>query len=230
MSAVASRLFVVAAHPDDDAIGCGGTMSLVARSGGEVQAVYLTDGSRSHPGSRSFTPEAIRDLREREAVEGLAELGVTSAPAFFRLPDSGLATLKPGARSDACRRLSVLIETFRPDLIVAPWRRDPHADHIVAGEMACEAARDAGYCGNFAGYPVWLRIRGSAADRPQPREVREVRIPLDAAAVLAKRRAILAHRSQTTDLIDDPKGFRIDETLLERWVTPVEHLLYESPC
>jgi LmbE family N-acetylglucosaminyl deacetylase len=227
MSVFASRLFVVAAHPDDDAIGCGGTISVVTRGGGAVCIVYLTDGSRSHPESRSFTPEALRDLREAEALDALTELGVVAAPVFFRLPDSGLAMLSPAERSRTRQRLSNLIAAFEPDLILAPWRRDFHADHIVAGEIALEAARDAEFSGEFASYEIWLPIRGAAADRPANSEVRAVRVALDAAAIDAKRRAILAHRSQTTDIIDDPTGFRIDDALLATWVTPVEQLFYE---
>jgi LmbE family N-acetylglucosaminyl deacetylase len=221
------RLFVVAAHPDDDAIGCGGAISIVARAGGAVCVSYLTDGSLSHPGSRSFTAEAVRDLREAEAIGALAQLGVGTGPVFFRLPDSGLATLSAEARLQARRRLAAMIEDFQPDLILAPWRRDPHSDHVAAGEIALDAARDANYEGEFAGYQVWLPIRGTAADLPRAFEVRRIGFSIDAAAMAAKRRAILAHRSQTTDLIDDPSGFRIGEDLLERWVTSIEPLLYE---
>jgi LmbE family N-acetylglucosaminyl deacetylase len=227
MFVLADRLLVVAAHPDDDAIGCGGTMSLVARSGGSVHAMYLTDGSRSHPGSRAFAPGLVRDLREHEALASLAELGAGGSPDFLRLPDSGLGELAPYARAKAVRRIADAIERLRPDLILAPWRRDPHPDHIAASELTADAVRMALYSGDVAGYEVWLPIRGTPSDDPQPHECRGVRIALDAAAMEAKRRAILAHRTQTTSLIaDDPGGFRIDAALLARWVTPVERLFY----
>jgi LmbE family N-acetylglucosaminyl deacetylase len=228
-TAIATKLFVIAAHPDDDVIGAGGTISHVARSGGQVSVAYLTDGSRSHPGSLSYSPEDVRDLREREAVEALAVFGVTSKPTFFRLPDSGLWTLSRQARSAAAHRLAGLIAAFGPDLILSPWRRDPHADHIVTSEIARDAAKIAGYEGDFATYEVWLPIRGESRDQPSPHEVRGVRLAIDSTGMDAKRRAILAHRSQTSDLIgDDPTHFRIDADMMARWVTPVERLFYEQ--
>ncbi len=226
--ALATKLFVIAAHPDDDVIGCGGTISHVARSGGSVGVAYLTDGSRSHPGSRSHSPEDIRDLRESEAIASLAVFGVTSRPEFFRLPDGELSTLSRDVRLQTARRLAGLIVGFSPDLILAPWRRDPHADHHVASEIAREASLLAEYQGDFATYEVWLPIRGDAGDHPMPEEGRGIRIAIDATGMEAKRRAILAHRSQTTDLIDDPSRSGIDESMMARWVTPVERLFYEQ--
>jgi hypothetical protein len=56
-----------------------------------------------------------------------------------------------------------------------------------------------------------------------------VRLAIDSTGMDAKRRAILAHRSQTSDLIgDDPTHFRIDAEMMARWVTPVERLFYEQ--
>jgi len=227
--ALATKLFVIAAHPDDDVIGVGGTISHVARSGGEIRVAYLTDGSGSHPGSRSYSPEAIRDLRESEARSSLAVFGVTAQPEFFRLPDGALASLSQDARIATARRLAGLIARFAPDLILAPWRRDPHADHTVASEIARDAARLAEYDGDFATYEVWLPIHGDPADEPMPAEVRGVRLALDATGMDAKRRAILAHLSQTTNLIDDdPMHTTIDDAMMKRWVTPIERLFYEQ--
>jgi len=224
------RIFVVAAHPDDDTIGCGGTLAMASESGACVRVAYLTDGSRSHPGSRRFSASDVAAMREIEAANALAELGIGEAPYFFRLPDSGLVSLDTKERSRVVAQLSSLFRSFAPELILAPWERDPHPDHIAAAaiaRLAFETARVPGSA--FAGYDVWLSIRGESRDAPQPGEVMRSTVELSARARVAKRRALFAHRSQTSDLIDDdPGGFRITEELANRWLGPREHFFFPN--
>ena len=219
----AKRLFVVAAHPDDDTIGCGGTMAAIAASGGEIEVAYLTDGSRSHPGSRRFPPEDVAAIREREAVASLAQLGVRRAPIFFRTTDSLLGTLDRAAHAVLVDRLAEHLRSFGPDTVLAPWRRDPHGDHVAASTIAREALAAARVVARYAEYGVWLSINGVATDHPREGEAACESVALTPGALCAKRRALDAHRSQRTTLIDDdPAGFRITDELAERWLGPEE--------
>jgi LmbE family N-acetylglucosaminyl deacetylase len=223
------RVLVVAAHPDDDAIGCGGTMAMVSAAGGTVCVAYLTDGSQSHPGSRRFSPADVAAIREHEAVDALEELGVTADPLFFRLPDSELASLAFDERTRVVSRLADFVRSFEPDLILAPWDRDPHPDHMAAAAIARLAVQAALRPVAFAGYDVWLSIRGAADDRPQPGEVTVATVNLSEQARDAKRRALFAHRSQTSDLIDDdPGAFRITGDLAERWLGASETFFFSQ--
>ena len=77
-------------------------------------------------------------------------------------------------------------------------------------------------------YPVWgwTLPADTPLDEPAPQGGR-----LDIRPHLArKRRAIAAHRSQTTDLIDDdPKGFRLEPAMLARFDRPYEFFLEATP-
>jgi LmbE family N-acetylglucosaminyl deacetylase len=203
-------------------------MAMASEAGAAVRVAYLTDGSRSHPGSRRFSAADVAAIREVEAANALAELGVASEPYFFRLPDSALGSLDPDVRAGVVSNLSELFRSFGPELVLAPWQRDPHPDHVAAAtiaRLAFESARVPGSA--FAGYDVWLSIRGDFRDVPQPGEAMRSTVELDPRARVAKRRALFAHRSQTSDLIDDdPTGFRITEELAERWLGPHEHFLF----
>jgi LmbE family N-acetylglucosaminyl deacetylase len=222
----AQRLLVVAAHPDDDVIGCGGTMALVARSG-SVTALYVSDGSRSHPASREYPPERIAAVRELEALAALKALGVREPPVFLRYPDGELATLTPARRNVAVRSIAEAIDRLRPDAVLAPWLRDPHPDHGAAAALALDAVARAGFEGNVGFYEVWLRVRGEPGDRPHVGEVHATWVSLDAEARERKGRALAAHRSQTGDLIkDDTGGFRITAELTRVWLGPRERLLW----
>jgi LmbE family N-acetylglucosaminyl deacetylase len=222
------RIFVVAAHPDDDTIGCGGTIAMAAEAGAAVRVAYLTDGSRSHPGSRRFSAADVAAMREVEAANALAALGVAEVPYFFRLPDSALGSLDASTRSTVVSTLSDLFRAFGPELVLAPWQRDPHPDHVAAATIARLAFEAACVPGSaFAGYDVWLSIRGDSCDAPQPGEAMRSTVDLHPRARIAKRRALFAHRSQTSDLIDDdPTGFRITAELAERWLGPQEHFFF----
>ncbi len=228
MFAFPNRLFVVAAHPDDDTIGCGGTIALVARSGGAVRVAYVSDGSRSHPGSRRFSPARIAMMRAREARASLAILGVREEPLFFGLLDGSLGSLTATDRAPTVERLAREIDAFDADMVLAPWRRDPHPDHMAAAALTSDAISSLARVPHCLSYEVWLPIRGADIDRPTAHEAIVHTISLDADVREQKRRALLAHATQTTGLIDDdPDGFRIDETLLARWTGPRE-ILYES--
>ena len=61
---MSQSILVVAPHPDDESIGCGGTICLHHRQGDRVQAVFLTSGER---GIADVSPKTAREIREAEA-------------------------------------------------------------------------------------------------------------------------------------------------------------------
>ena len=67
-----ASVLVVSPHPDDDVIGCGGTLARLAERGTPCTVAYVTDGSQSYPGSAAFAPERIARIREAEARQALA--------------------------------------------------------------------------------------------------------------------------------------------------------------
>jgi LmbE family N-acetylglucosaminyl deacetylase len=90
-----------------------------------------------------------------------------------------------------------------------PWRRDPHCDHRESWRLAQTAIGSAKNNARVFEYAIWLDELSQPEDFPQPREVESVMFDISP-AVGAKRAAISAHHSQTTNLInDDPKGFRL---------------------
>ena len=99
----ATRLLVIAPHPDDDVLGAGGLMQRVKARGGTVRVVYLTDGDGYPEGVKQEdhveTPSARDYLgygkqRRREARAALVRLGLADAfQTFLGFPDSGLCKL-----------------------------------------------------------------------------------------------------------------------------------------
>src|SRR5262245_24763740 len=108
----ATRLLVVAPHPDDEVIAAGGTIRRVAAAGGALRVVYLTDGEASTAGVQATEgrndmprPGDYRDYgqrRKREARRALGTLGVKNdaAPIFLGFPNNGLSRLMTRYWSD----------------------------------------------------------------------------------------------------------------------------------
>src|SRR5262245_46207852 len=96
----ATRLLVVAPHPDDETLGAGGLMQRVRATGGAVKVVYLTDGEGYPEGVRiedhvaSPTTNDYRGYGRRRRHEAAGALGLApSAATFLSFPDGGLCQL-----------------------------------------------------------------------------------------------------------------------------------------
>ncbi|AGY60605.1 PIG-L deacetylase family protein [Gloeobacter kilaueensis] len=224
---------VVAPHPDDETLGCGGAIALLRKANIPVEVLVVSDGTRSHPGSRRWPAPALRKLREAETREALGVLGVESdCITFLGLPD-GAVPFEMDLEAFAwavqrCRRYLDEL-TIEVRAIVLPWRRDPHADHRAAWNLLYRASGGFRSFERRLEYPIWLWEQGGAQHLPQPWEVGSWR--LDIAAVIERKlAAIAAHRSQTSDLIDDdPDGFRLTPETLAFFERPWECYL-EAPC
>jgi len=206
------RILVVAPHPDDETLGCGGLIAMAAEAGLEVVVAVLTDGAGSHPGSELYPPPRLAQVRGSELVRALEILsGGRAKSVAFGAPD--------GRLGDVERDAQAWLAAFRPfECVFAPWAADPHPDHQAAYRAALAVAID--WRARLYSYPIWgltLEDEADAGARGRPHR-------LDVRSRLAcKRRAIEAHRSQVGDLItDDPKGFRLSAADVSRHLEPFE--------
>ena len=82
------RVVVVAPHPDDETLGCGGAISLLIAKGYQVKVLIVSDGTGSHPNSQKYPALALQAIRSQETIAALAILGVKpEAITFLRLKD-----------------------------------------------------------------------------------------------------------------------------------------------
>lgn len=191
------RVVVVAAHPDDEVLGFGGCLALLAARGVALTVVSVTDGEASHPGSEAVTPRDLTGIRAAETRAALAELGAEGA-AVVRLgvPDTRVADHEQRVTDDLVPLLS------GADLVVAPWTGDVHGDHEAAGRAARSAARTAGVpCWT---YPVWMWHWATPGDPRVPWDrARLVGLPPEVQRL--KRAAVARFRSQTEPLGPAPE-------------------------
>lgn len=207
---------VVAPHPDDESIGCGGLIALLRERRVPVSVVLLTDGTGSHPGSRRFPPASRYALRLREMRRALLLLGVDAPLVEVGLPDGALPGHGTAGFADAVEVVHGCLEALAPATLLAPWRRDPHPDHRAASQIVRAANTLRQRPSRLIEYGVWLAERGADGDLPRPDEARAWRVNIG--AVLAKKQAaVAAHASQWGGVIDDdPGGFVLPPTLRAR--------------
>ncbi len=173
---------VLTAHPDDEVLGAGGTLSLLASAGVRLRLVSVTDGEASHPGLTDRN--ALAERRTAETTAALRELGAESAEVIrLRFPDTGL----PLILDELTAVLSNLARGF--DVCLAPWEKDGHADHEAVGR----AARQAGAEPVF--YPIWMWHWSFPADGRVPWD-RACQVALPPIVTVRKRAAIRCFASQ----------------------------------
>jgi LmbE family N-acetylglucosaminyl deacetylase len=209
------RALILAPHPDDESIGCGGLIAAACAAGTPPVVLILTDGAASHPGSLTFPSARLRAVREAEA---LAATGILGLPAgnlrFLRQPDTGLA-----ASGDVIETVLAIARDAPCGIVIGPWAGDPHCDHEAAAAIAHAVAIRAGL--PLLSYPVWgwLRDGGALLDEERRHGWR-----IDISSVMdRKARAIAAHASQHGGLIkDSPTGFALGPDLLAIATRPFE--------
>jgi len=220
-------MVVLAPHPDDESLGCGGTIIRLRQLGLPVHVIFVSDGTMSHPNSPTYPAERLRDRREAEAREALNRLGVEStACTFMRLPDTAVPTPDMPGFADAVATLTDLLAQIEPETVLVPWERDPHRDHRATWQLL-QAVRTKDRHTSFRvlEYLIWLWELGRPDDMPRPDERRVWQVPIDT-VITQRDEAIAAHVSQVTRLIDDdPTAFYLSPELLTHFERPYELFL-----
>lgn len=210
-AAVGGGPLVVAPHPDDEVLGCGG---LLAQVGGAVVAV--TDGEASHPGSTVHTGAELAVLRRAETASALAALG-RAGTAVQRLshPDGGI---------DEARLAGELEQRLTPGRwCLVTWSGDGHPDHEAAGRAAALACARSG--ARLVQYPVWTWHWARPGD-PRVPWARARRFPLSARVGAAKRAAIGCFRTQVGPVGSAPADAAVlPPAVVARFTRPFEVFL-----
>lgn len=133
------KVLVIAPHADDEVLGCGATISKLAKEGHEVYVLIATNASVGAP--ELFGPEIIRQVRS-EAMEAHKILKVHET-VFLELPAPALDQYP---RYKMANEIASVIKKFAVDTVFIPHRGDCHKDHAVIHECAMVACRPLANC------------------------------------------------------------------------------------
>lgn len=128
------RALVLAPHPDDEVLGCGGTIARIVAEYGVVEVAVITRGRAPR-----FDTRQVERVRA-EAGRAHALLGVSHG-YFLDLPAVELDVMPQADLNDA---IAELLSRSRPDTLFVPFVGDLHLDHRLVFEAALVAARPRG--------------------------------------------------------------------------------------
>lgn len=119
----ARRALAIAPHPDDEVLGCGGSLSLLAQRGCTVRVLLVTSGEASVV-ALGVPSTVTASLRRDETTAACRALGV-GAPQFLGFPDGHVNE----HLDELARQFTTEVTTFGPEVVFLPWVLDGHADH-----------------------------------------------------------------------------------------------------
>ena len=130
---MSGTILVVAAHPDDEALGCGGAVARHVSEGNEVYVLFMTNGV----GARHTSCEADAELRNDGAEAARKILGVKRY-IYNDFPDNQLDTV---ALLTLTQAVESVIREIKPNIIYTHHHGDLNIDHRRTHEAAMTACR-----------------------------------------------------------------------------------------
>lgn len=127
------NILVVAAHPDDEVLGCGGAIARHADRGDHVDILFLTDGV----GARGNGADAAVAERQGAAREAAGILGARTSQ-FLNFPDNRLDSIE---LLDVVQAIEAVLKARPYDAVYTHWEGDLNIDHQVASRAVRTATR-----------------------------------------------------------------------------------------
>lgn len=146
---------IVAPHPDDEVIGCGGLIARLVAEGKIPHIIVMTGGEGSHNGCCSISPDEIIMARRGLTHNALSILGVPqSFVHVLNYPDGNINMCDSNTE-----RLKQLITHINPDTIFVPHWGEGWPDHIKTAQILKSICSDKidiwEYCVWMWYYNVW---------------------------------------------------------------------------
>lgn len=132
---MSKSILVVAAHPDDEVMGCGGTIARHAEVGDEVMVLFLSDGVGSRYSDRDMS-QALK-IRRKQAEHAANILGITSV-IFLDFPDNQMDQV---SLLQVVRAIEEVVHSCSPETIYTHHAGDLNIDHEVTHRAVMTACR-----------------------------------------------------------------------------------------
>jgi len=122
----AKKVLILAPHPDDEILGCGGTIVLYTKNDIDVYLSFISNGEKAE-----LKLENMAEIRRSEAA-AVSDILNIKKTIFLDFPDEKISEYKEQIKE----KLTGIIKDISPDLIFAPFPLDPHPDHRATSEVA----------------------------------------------------------------------------------------------
>ena len=125
------KILVIAPHPDDEVLGCGGTIKKYSELGNDVYLCVVT---------KAYTPDWSQSFiknREKEIKCATKFLGIKET-VFLDFPTVKLDTISQKKLNDS---ISKCVQKFKPDIVFSPFYKDINKDHKLISEAVMVITR-----------------------------------------------------------------------------------------
>ena len=126
-----NRVLVVAAHPDDEILGCGGTLSRLVANGSEVKTFILATGLNSRNQDKNKNLENEIYLLKKTSKKANNILGVTDIN-FIDLPDNKMDSIP---LLEIIKKVENEFIKFNPNLVLTHYPGDLNIDHTITSKV-----------------------------------------------------------------------------------------------
>lgn len=130
------NVLVVAAHPDDEVLGAGGTIAVHAEAGDMVTIAILGEGATSRTDSSKSGPNAVAQLKA-DASKAADILGAVNVQ-FMDLPDNRFDNLE---LLNIVKRVEQVVSQYQPDIVYTHCEHDLNIDHVITHRAVLTACR-----------------------------------------------------------------------------------------
>lgn len=144
------RALVLSPHPDDDILGCGGTLFKHHIAGDTIISVYMTDGRTGGLDITSEEKEEELVQKRKEEARKAAEIIGMDKLIFLENRDGELS-----ANRTTISQMIELLEDTNPDIVYLPSFFDHHPDHIATNDIFASALKTRKSDLACYGYEVW---------------------------------------------------------------------------
>ena len=131
------NILVVAAHPDDEILGCGGSLIKMRKMGYKIQCIFLSDGESSRNIKNKTKLLKLINTREDQAIKVSKVLNFKK-PKFFRFPDNKLDSIP---LINIIKIIEKEVKTSKPSIIFTHSQADLNVDHSLLCKAVLTATR-----------------------------------------------------------------------------------------
>ncbi|MBS3097428.1 PIG-L family deacetylase [Candidatus Woesearchaeota archaeon] len=132
------KILIIAAHPDDEIIGCGGTAARLAKEGNKIYTLILGEGITSRDKKR-YSKNRVREIKELKKQLSRANKIIGVKEVFtYDLPDNRFDTVP---LLDIVKIIEEIKNKVKPDIIFTHYEKDLNIDHQIVYRAVLTATR-----------------------------------------------------------------------------------------
>ena len=136
------KILIIAAHPDDEILGCGGTIAKLKKEGNEIHVFFSAEGITARYLKKDFNTLKVKkeiETRNRQSIQALKILGINKKDILFG--NRRCCRLDQIPLIDLVKDIENKLDDIKPNIIFTHWHNDLNIDHKIVNHAVRVATR-----------------------------------------------------------------------------------------